>query len=691
MAAAGDGDVKEEVLSPKPDRHRQVNPQDPSESQATQRPSQQDPATMLQLPDFAGPITQAGGSMQFISACVEASSDDVLAARLASFFEPKPDLSYAKKDSLQMDDDKELLFRLVDLGYGDATTTKGQPRLHTCLQLIDSILTDGFVTQLDPILVWKNPQMMSQNVFWLSYVKGHSRACTALAMSIILMDRFSDASAVIAAGGGNLLESLKVIRVRVAIVAPDLMAVAFKNALLAHRGAIRQAHDVLNWIQKLEKVSASTGVTPDDVLSKWNSECPAEARVLGNKRVCCMHILRSINHDCRVVLLDHASKFGAKSAFTDDAFTSKRILPGHKPRLPSQRWCRWQTVTHDSFMLMLQHVIQKHETMHEAARCKVSKPKIERASEMASLVFAIKEDVLQTFPAIPQDDIDKTFIDAFITNDPNLLMALEAALCDKDNSFDVMQMPILNDVITQCQSKALEISTGPPPQRMKVDATQLEEQEFKLWKIRVGLDLEQFTSWQAMTRDKDTQSYYKKVQHNVWRATECFNAASSLFDPSHKNCCVALCLAIDERSFVKTCSDMKKHLVRSHVLPGPESFITLAYLNWTAMSLFGAKMTKIQHGALAETLRLDGGNSLGLVLLPTFTYRKGLLYKQEAEAQSAVAAHGVYIDNSICLHFTEQVDSRVEWKFSVQSSMTFPLMIPGMLSSWLTCLYMSVT
>ena len=93
----------------------------------------------------------------------------------------------------------------------------------------------------------------------MSYVKGHSRACTALAWSIILMDRFSDASALAAVGGGGLLESLKVIRVRVAIMAPDLMAVAFKNALMARRGAIRQAHDVLNLIQKLEKCLQALG------------------------------------------------------------------------------------------------------------------------------------------------------------------------------------------------------------------------------------------------------------------------------------------------------------------------------------------------------------------------------------------------------------------------------------------------
>ena len=86
---------------------------------------------------------------------MKASSEEELAQRLEGFFEQKPDLSYAKKESLQMDDDKELLFRIWDLGYGDQSATKGQPRLHTCLSLLDAILTDGFVTQMDPWLIWK--------------------------------------------------------------------------------------------------------------------------------------------------------------------------------------------------------------------------------------------------------------------------------------------------------------------------------------------------------------------------------------------------------------------------------------------------------------------------------------------------------------------------------------------------------
>ena len=51
------------------------------------------------------------------------------------------------------------------------------------MSLFDCIFAEGFSTQHDPLLVWKNPQAMEQDSFWLSFVNGHSRARTALAMA----------------------------------------------------------------------------------------------------------------------------------------------------------------------------------------------------------------------------------------------------------------------------------------------------------------------------------------------------------------------------------------------------------------------------------------------------------------------------------------------------------------------------
>ena len=95
--------------------------------------------------------------MQLVCNCVASSSEETLAQRLGLFFEKKCDLLYSNKDMLNMDDAIDQNFRLRDLGYASQATTNGPPRLHTCLSLCDSIFTDGFVTQGDPLMIWKKP------------------------------------------------------------------------------------------------------------------------------------------------------------------------------------------------------------------------------------------------------------------------------------------------------------------------------------------------------------------------------------------------------------------------------------------------------------------------------------------------------------------------------------------------------
>ena len=177
-------------------------------------PSKRPRAEWLSLDDFVEPIKAAGGSMQLVCACINSSSEEQLAQKLSAFFEKMSDVSYSRKDVMLQDTDDELRFRLVDLGFNSHTTTKGPPRLVNCLSMLDNIYCSGFSTQLEPLRVWNNPKTMQLDSFWLSHVKGHLRATTALAMAITIMDNYLDAAAATRAGGGTLIESLRVVRVR---------------------------------------------------------------------------------------------------------------------------------------------------------------------------------------------------------------------------------------------------------------------------------------------------------------------------------------------------------------------------------------------------------------------------------------------------------------------------------------------
>ena len=120
----------------------------------------------LLLEELTGPITDAGGSMQFVADFVAKCGEKAVGERLTSFYGQEPDISYASKESLQMDDDREHIYQLSDMGFGPQSSTKGPPRLHVCVSLCDSIFADGFVTHSDPLMVWKNPQTMQCDSFW---------------------------------------------------------------------------------------------------------------------------------------------------------------------------------------------------------------------------------------------------------------------------------------------------------------------------------------------------------------------------------------------------------------------------------------------------------------------------------------------------------------------------------------------
>ncbi|CAK0839764.1 unnamed protein product, partial [Prorocentrum cordatum] len=204
---------------------------------------------------------------------------------------------------------------------------------------------------------------------------------------------------------------------------------------------------------------------------------------------------------------------------------------------------------------------------------------------------------------------------------------------------------------------------------LKVESTELEKQEFELFKNRVRHDVSVASAYIGKTRDRETAMYYKTVQHRVWRAQEAESAAQSLFDPSHVNCKITLVTSADQKAVTKAVGRVKEQLAKN-ALTSNTSINTFVHINWTAMSLFNAKTTKAQHFLLGEFVRSDGP-AIGMVLLPTFTYKKGFLYKAEAEAQSSIGQHGLFIDRSICLHFTEKPEERSERPLMIKGTLVF--------------------
>ena len=121
----------------------------------------------------------------------------------------------------------------------------------------------------------------------------------------------------------------------------------------------------------------------------------------------------------------------------------------------------------------------------------------------------------------------------------------------------------------------------------------------------------------------------------------------------------------------RSIENVKQHMVVNQSASDVGSIACVPILNWTAMSLFNAKYLKLQHQSLADLMTAN--LSAPVVMLPTYHYKKGHLYKLEGEANTLLANHGLNLDRTVYLSFSERCDDRSEMPMVVRAVVPWPM------------------
>ena len=320
-------------------------------------------------------------------------------AALDAHFPSRPELVYHDSAVLPGTTDLHIALKLSDLGFGKASTTKPNPFLHTCRQLLDEYLTNTVMTQNDPLLLCQGEKQGSPTQFWATYVKGSARACTMLFLASQVIERQWDLTCL----APDLQRSLTAIYARRAVMTTDMQSVALANAKFSQQGGIRKAHCVLTWVGKLSLLQQN-GLNAEAVLKTWNSQATDAGALGGNKRVAVLNALK-MPSDCVQLLIDHLSEFGDKSAFYEDAFSNKKLAVGAKARSGNRLWNDRLTVSEAGLTMMLQYVHERHRKKLPGTHDKVKKDALESALNMAQLLVSLAAEMVAQNP-IPQGEID---------------------------------------------------------------------------------------------------------------------------------------------------------------------------------------------------------------------------------------------------------------------------------------------
>jgi hypothetical protein len=156
---------------------------------------------------FSSNVKKFGGPMQFLAnRYKDKKAKEEYGQRLWKEFPPldnrAPHLEWPLPTVLDSErtTNSEVVLHLAQLDFTSAATLKGPPGLRTSLLLADDILTSGFITVGDPLLVnpldreiegvpgpWGVDQALS-DAFSIGYIKGAARMCTLHMLVTLCLD-----------------------------------------------------------------------------------------------------------------------------------------------------------------------------------------------------------------------------------------------------------------------------------------------------------------------------------------------------------------------------------------------------------------------------------------------------------------------------------------------------------------------
>ena len=281
-------------------------------------------------------LEKFGGPVQYLQSELGSEPGPAwakFAEELQVAFPCRPDLSYISgpvlpKQQLAGDTFKLSLWQL---GWTAGVSTKPITYSVTAKALLDEFLVNSVITETEPLLLYQGPDTglakdsADNPIFFTHYVKGAARATSMLFLAHVVLRKLRADLESLQPG---LYRSLTVLYGRVASAATDAQSIAIENARLSSRGAIRKSHDIITWLGKLAALKA-IGLDPPQVIARYNESATRDSVLEGARRTALMQML-PFSKESTDVLLKHVSRFGEKSAFTNEAFSNKRLYPSSK-------------------------------------------------------------------------------------------------------------------------------------------------------------------------------------------------------------------------------------------------------------------------------------------------------------------------------------------------------------------------
>ena len=347
------------------------------------------------------------------------------------------------------------------LSFDPSYSPREPTRASTTLALLDHILTDGFVTEGDPIILCSGNEdkIRSRGLkgvqapwagagnefpippFSIAQHKGNARTSALHLILTLLIDDEVDLHAI----SPKVWMSMRGLKAR-NVEFTSLKEQTFDNFRLSARGAVRRQANVVSWVVFLSRQRDCGDTDAGAIIRSWNSGCTQKEKLMGNKAQTVKNIIDLGPPKTQELLIQHISKYDWDGgSLSEEALASKKVWPGSGFRTThSKKWTQRQRVTDESCHLMFQHCFHQFDTTNSLARRKFSKADLEEYAEKSAVVCAIRTEAVNA--GMVAEQVDVAFVEKWRRGDPCVEMDLASALTEKRDEFSIRDITCLKEL-----------------------------------------------------------------------------------------------------------------------------------------------------------------------------------------------------------------------------------------------------
>ena len=520
--------------------------------------------------------------------------------------------------------------KIVHVSHLGFRNTPKKPLNDTCLMLAEHFLAEGFLSGSHPILLMhvhvrgslpclSNTDGTLANMC-LQYYSGQSRACTLLALLMLLWEDV-DVAALTQCRFEKLFGTVASINVHM-INVTTTTAWIIGNASLAARSSVRKAWSVVTWMEVLSGFATKGREDPQAVIKAWNAQAVASNQIVGAKRMALNHLL-ALNDETQTSIFNLVSFSGwSKSPFTEDFLASKKIAIGAKRVAGPKSWQRLTIITPESFLLFIRHLNHGVRAGNVTRRTKAELEDL--CCQLA--IGANLADMVQQEQPVPTELLKSGWLDPLVAGASSQLAEVFTVFTEKKEQLLPCHVRTLDLLITSWKQQHVSNKSSPASTTW-IEQSKLEDDTFQLLLNRIKMDAQVFSQWRKRCSDAETAWYFAERQ----RQQDRFNMATETARVWIKNN-VAIKSAegaeFDHGDLVLSSLWESTARFKESSTQRAMDLIHLSTLNWAVPGTIRAELQTLQKRCVHAILEQSPGRNLCVLIMPKYSYTPNTLWLQ---------------------------------------------------------------